>query len=89
MTFNRWKNEYLDTYKNDVSIETFDNYKTILDHLDFPQPLGEIKPIHLHKFFNFYAGRSKSLIHKMHFLCKDIFERAVDNGFIEKIPTVS
>lgn len=86
MTFNRWKYEYLDTYKIDVSEETFSNYKIVLDHLDFPQPLGEIKPIHLQKFFNSYAGLSKSLIHKMYFLCKDIFERAVDNGFIEKNP---
>ena len=86
ISFNQWKYKYLETYKRDVSLDTYENYKSILRHLDFPQQIREIKQIQIQNLFNSYAGQSKSLVHKMQFLCKDIFEQAVENGLIEKNP---
>ena len=40
ISFNQWKYKYLETYKCDVSIETYENYENVLKHLDFPQPVG-------------------------------------------------
>lgn len=86
ISFNKWKYKYLETYKNDVSARTYSDYEDIIAHLDFPQPVRDIKQIQIQNLFNNYAGKSKSLIHKMHFLCKDIFEQAVENGLIERNP---
>ena len=86
ISFNQWKYKYLETYKRDVSLDTYENYKSILRHLDFPQQIREIKQIQIQNLFNSYASQSKSLVHKMQFLCKDIFEQAVENGLIEKNP---
>lgn len=86
ISFNKWKYKYLETYKNNVSARTYSDYKDIIAHLDFPQPVRDIKQIQIQNLFNDYAGMSKSFIHKLHFLCKDIFEQAVENGLIEKNP---
>lgn len=86
ISFNKWKYKYLESYKRDVSPETYENYERILQHLDFPQPIREIRQIQIQNLFNEYADKSKSLIHKMQFLCKDIFEQAAENGLIEKNP---
>ena len=86
ISFNQWKYKYLETYKRDVSIETYENYERVLQHLDFPQPVREIRQIQIQNLFNSYGGKSKSLVHKMLFLCKDIFEQAAENGIIERNP---
>ena len=57
ISFNQWKYKYLETYKRDVSLDTYENYKSILRHLDFPQQIREIKQIQIQNLFNSYAGQ--------------------------------
>lgn len=81
MSVIRWRDEWLETYKREnVTSETFANYKYILNHLNLTMPIKDVKPAHLQKVLNELAGKSNSLIKKLNVLMREMFECAVDNG---------
>lgn len=81
MSVQKWKAEWLDTYKAPkVGAETLKSYESILRHLDLVMPMKDVKPAHLQGCVNRLEGKSNSLIHKFCVLVREMFEDAVDNG---------
>ena len=92
MTVNRWFYEYIDTYKQNVSKKTREDYISLYENAIRPKIghmlLRNVKPIHCQQLMNSLSGKSYSYIHKVDILLKGIFSSACDNEMLNKNPAI-
>jgi len=89
--FSRWAEEWLETYKyGNVSEKNYATYEANLRLHIFPVlgnlPLCDIRKIHCQKVLNSQAGKSKSHVGKLRMTMYQIFEEAIENGYMSKNP---
>ncbi len=91
MTVKRWAEEWLETYKKPVIGQgQYRNYISIFQNVIFPEigqmPINKVKPVQLQKILNSREGLSKSHLSKIKNALGAIFQKAVQNGIVNKNP---
>ena len=88
--FSRWAQEWLTVYKTGVCKKNHDTYAdNIRKHIEptlGKLPINSIRPVHCQKVLNLQAGKSKSHVGKLRMTMYQIFEQAIENGYIVKNP---
>lgn len=89
--FNRWADEWLETYKQgaicDKNYQTYEaNLKNHINPIIGELSLKDIKKIHCQKVVNSQSGKSKSHISKIRMTLYQIFDEAVENEYINRNP---
>ena len=94
LTFGIWADKWLDTYKKNVSFNTFSMYKNVIEkHLKPALGTAKIKNIkkhHLQEILNDLISENKnSTARQVRLTLKQIFSQAQENEYIYKNPALN
>lgn len=94
MTVRAWSEQFVKAYKqNCMKDYVLANYEYQLEHYILEEigdiKLKNIKSINCQNVLNALEGKSTSLIHKVRVQMNEMFEKAVENGLINKNPVIS
>lgn len=85
-----WSENWLETYKTDISLSWASDIKSYLKNVIYPhigsRPLYSVKQIHIKNIFNSITDRSESYNHKIYIILNQIFNSAIENELITKNP---
>lgn len=81
---------WLKTCETSITPTTMDNYTVILEKRILPyfkkKKIAELKQVDIQKFFNNEVNISQSMLSKIHFILRAIFELAINNEMIFRNP---
>jgi integrase len=84
----KWAETWLETYKEGkVADSTYNDYKMYVRLMILPIPMGDVKPIHLQRIINSYAGKSTSFLKKLRITIQSVFKQAVHDQIIPSDPS--
>lgn len=85
-----WAENWLETYKADISLSWASDIKSYLKNVIYPhigsRSLFSVKQIHIKNIFNSISDRSESYNHKIYIILNQIFNSAIENELISKNP---
>ena len=92
ITVAQYAENWLPTYKADVSAKTFNDYAKQLEKLIGEiggMQLADVRPSDITRVYNLFVGMSQSLIHRAAMIYVSMFEAAREDGYILRNPCKS